>query len=137
MYQVTAGSDTLIETYPWYSVRIHLDCATTVQFGPWARGRQATAGHLAIAFHAKGRLLRSYSMLDIAGSPDNVAASVSHYEVFREIEGFAWESSRAVFRVTTVDGRRLTFDPATGNLLGSVRAAGAAAAAGAKAPAYK
>ena len=143
VYRVTAGADTLLETYPWYSRRIHLQCNTPgvqggvsiVQFGPWARGSRATAGHLAIAFHANGRLLRSYSTLDIAGSPENVTASVSHYQVVRDVEGYVYAGSTpAVFRLETIDGRQLTFDPATGNLIGSVRAAGVA---GAEAPAYE
>ena len=93
---------------------------SAVQFGPWARGQQASASQLAIAFHAGGRLLRSYSTLDIAGRPDNVSASVSHYTVIRDVEGFATDDAgRVVFRVTTIDGRRLTFDPATGAQLGA------------------
>jgi hypothetical protein len=124
VYVVEAGEDRLVDTYPWYSSRMHLQCLTrlaegrnavsVVQFGPWARGRQASTGQLAIAFHAGGRLLRSYSTLDIAGSPDKVSASVSHYTVLGKVEGFVTEGSGSVFRVTTVDGRRLTFDPATG-----------------------
>jgi hypothetical protein len=148
VYRVAAGADTQLGTYPWYSRRIYVQCNTPgvqggvsiVQFGPWARGRQASASHLALAFHANGRLLRSYSTLDIAASPDNVTASVSHYQVVRDVEGYVYAGATpAVFRLETIDGRQLTFDPASGNLIGSVRAAGAGAAgaAGAKAPAYK
>ena len=126
VYRVESGADRLIESYPWYAPTLYLQCYTPglsgdavsiVQFGPWARGRQATAGHLAIAFHAKGRLLRSYSTLDIAGALDNVSASTSHYRVFGEVEGYVFESSTSrPFRLRTVDGRTLTFDSATGNL---------------------
>jgi hypothetical protein len=133
VYSVGAGEDRLIDTYSWYSGRMYLQCLTrlseeryavsVVQFGPWARGEKATPDHLAIAFHAGGRLLRSYSTLDIAGSPDNVSASVSHYTVLREVEGFATEGTASVFRVTTIDGRRLTFDAASGALLGVTRMA--------------
>ena len=128
VYIVEAGEDRLVDTYDWYSSTLHLQCLTrvaggrnavaVVQFGPWARGRQASREQLAIAFHAEGRLLRSYSTLDIAGSPDNVAASVSHYRVFGEIEGFVTEGAVSVFRAATVDGRRITFDPGTGAQLG-------------------
>jgi hypothetical protein len=126
VYRVMAGADRLIETYAWYAPRVELQCNTPglsgdavsiVQFGPWARGRQATADHLAIAFHANGRLLRRFSTLDIAGSPDNVSASVSHYQVFGEVEGYVYAGAVLVFRLNTTDGRRLTFEPATGNLL--------------------
>ena len=125
VYRVGFGADGLILTYPWYSPRIYVQCNTPgvplgisiVQFGPWARGSQASTSHLAIAFHANGRLLRSYSTLDIAGTPDNVSASVSHYQVFGEVEGFVYDGAVPVFRLHTTDGRRLTFEPATGNLL--------------------
>lgn len=126
VYRVESGADRLIESYPWYAATIHLQCYTPglsgdavsiVQLGPWARGRQATAGHLAIAFHANGRLLRSYSTLDIAGAIDNVSASTSHYRVFDVIDGYVFESATSrPFRLKTIDGRTLTFDPATGNL---------------------
>jgi hypothetical protein len=83
--------------------------------GPWARGQRASADHLAIAFHAGGRLVQRYSTLDIAGSPERVSASVSHYTVIREVEGFvSIGTGEPVFRLVTVDGRRLTFDPASG-----------------------
>jgi hypothetical protein len=86
-----------------------------VRFGPWSRGIEARADHLAIAFHAGGRLLRSYSTLDIAGVPENVSRSVSHYSVLEpQVEGFVPDGDRMVFRVRTVDGRRLTFEPSTG-----------------------
>jgi hypothetical protein len=131
VYRVASGADTLLGTYPWYSRRIYLQCNTPgvqggvsiVQFGPWARGRQANASHLALAFHANGRLLRSYSTLDIAASPDNVTASVSHYQVVRDVEGYVYAGSTpAVFRLGTIDGRHLTFEPATGNLLSTTPA---------------
>jgi hypothetical protein len=130
VYRVEAKQDRLVDTYPWFSPRIHLECSTrmpdgryavaVVQFGPWARGQTATAEHLAIAFHAGGRRLRSYSTLDIAGLPERVSASVSHYTVIREVEGFVTVGGASVFRLVTVDGRRLTFDSATGELLSGV-----------------
>ena len=130
VYWVEVKQDRLIDTYPWFSSGIHLQClarmpdgqyaVAVVQLGPWARGQTATAEHLAIAFHAGGRRLRSYSTLDIAGSPERVWASVSHYTVIREVEGFVTVGAASVFRLVTVDGRRMTFDPATGDLLSGV-----------------
>ena len=130
VYGVEARQDSVINTYPWFSSEVHLQCSTrmpdgsyevaVVQLGPLARGQRATAEHLAIAFHAGGRRLRSYSTLDIAGSPERVWASVSHYSVIREVEGFVAVGAASVFRLVTVDGRLLTFDPATGALLSSV-----------------
>jgi len=141
VYAVDAGEDRLVDSYSWYAGTLHLQCLTRltdgrnavsiVQFGPWARGRAANRDQLAVAFHAGGRLLRSYSTLDIAGAPDNVAASISHYTVFRDVEGFVTADGKTVFRMTTVDNRRLTFDPGTGNLLERTDIAGA------KAPAHE
>jgi hypothetical protein len=129
VYRVAAGAETSLGAYPWYSRRIYLQCNTPgvqggisiVQFGPWPRGRQAATSRLAIAFHANGRLLRSYSRLDIAVTADNVSASKSHYQVVRNVEGYVYEGGKSVFRLNTTDGRRLTFDPATGNLLSTTQ----------------
>lgn len=132
VFLVDAGGDRLVDTYRWYSSQLHLECFTpvpqgsavaVVQLGPWARGSQASAGHLAIAFYAGGSLLRRYSTLDIAGTPNRVSRSVSHYGVFRTIDGFVTEGQTSVFRVVTVDGRQLTFEPGSGELVDSRPAA--------------
>lgn len=127
LYWVGRDRDRLVETYAWYSGRIYLQRLTrmpdgqfaisVVQFGPWARGQHANADDLALAFYARGALLRIYSTLDIAGSPERVAGSVSHYEVFKSVEGYELNGSLSAFAAMTVDGRRLLFNPATGDLL--------------------
>jgi hypothetical protein len=132
VYAVTARADVLLDSYSWYANQIRLACnvsapgeqsgTSIVQFGPWARGQKASEQALALAFHFRGRLLRRYSTLDIAGSPDGVSASVSHYTVIRQVDGYKTNASnRLVFEVVTVDGRRLTFEPTTGELVASVR----------------
>ena len=69
-------------------------------------------------FYRDGVLLRRYSTLDIAGRPENVRASVSHYEVIGEIAGYAWlDGNRYAFAVRTVDGRVLRFDAGTGEAI--------------------
>ncbi len=86
-----------------------------VSMGPWARGHQASADALALAFHFDGKTVREYSTLDIAGRPDNVSASVSHYTVIEEVLGFRWvRGNEYVFEVRTTDGRMLAFDAVTG-----------------------
>ena len=95
------------------------------------RSTSALLKHLISTASGASGLLRSYSTLDIAGAPDNVAASISHYTVFRDVEGFVTADGKTVFRMTTVDNRRLTFDPGTGNLLEKTDIAGA------KAPAHE
>lgn len=128
VWQVSDAQDTLVHSYDWFSQRIHLACnvsdgltpvgISVVRFGPWARGRAASREHFAIGFYFKGKKLKEYSTLDIAGDPENVSASVSHYTVIEEVLGYRWlEGNKAVFEVKTNDGRTLSFDAATGGLL--------------------
>jgi hypothetical protein len=131
LYRVAEGEDVLIATFPWYSQELRLQCnisgpggpgASLVRFGPWARGHEASANHLALAFYFDGALLARYSTLDLAGRPDNIEASVSHYQVIAKIAGYRPLGPEApstyVFDIETVDGRRLSFDPTTGKLRG-------------------
>lgn len=128
VWQVSEGQDTLVHSYDWFSQQIHLACNVSdgltpvgiavVRFGPWARGREASREHLAIGFYFKGKKLMEYSTLDIAGDPENVSASVSHYTVFEEVPGYRrLDGNKAVFEIKTSDGRVLSFDAATGELL--------------------
>ena len=126
VYQVGAAEDTLLHTFDWFSQRIHIECfvsppsgpvqTAVVRFGPWARGHQANDRQLALAFYFGGELKRRYSTLDIAGTPDNVSRSVSHYTVIEAVDGFRWlgSANRYEFVVRTSDGRTLRFDPSTG-----------------------
>jgi hypothetical protein len=131
LYRVERDADELIATFPWFSQELRLQCnlsgpggpgASLVRFGPWARGRAARAEDLALAFYFGGAPLARYSTLDLAGRPDNVWASVSHYRVIAEIIGYRPLGPDApgtyAFDLETVDGRRLSFDPATGMPLG-------------------
>lgn len=105
----TRRQDSLLASYDWFSRRIFLECnvasgdgpvaLSVVRFGPWARGQEAKAQDLALAFYRGPRLLRRYSTLDIAGRPSNVSASVSHYTVIDSVIGYRW-----------VDGNRYRFD---------------------------
>jgi hypothetical protein len=130
VYAVEAGADREIATYNWYAQRLRLACnvagrdgrlaASIVQFGPWPRGRAANAETLAFAFHRDGVLLRRYSTLDVAGRPENVQASVSHYQVIDDILGYAGlDGNRYAFGVRTVDGRVLRYDAGTGEAIAS------------------
>ncbi|MDA1314545.1 MAG: hypothetical protein O2968_14490 [Acidobacteria bacterium] len=125
--QVSDSQDTVVHSYDWFSQRVQIACnvsdgltptgVSVVRFGPWARGRTASSEHLAIGFYFKGKKLKAYSTLDIAGDPENVSSSVSHYTVFEEVLGYRWlGGNKAVFEVKTTDGRTLAFDPATGEL---------------------
>lgn len=129
LYRVAEGADVLIASFPWYSQELRLHCnisrngrlgASLVRFGPWARGHRASADDLALAFYFDGELLARYSTLDIAGRPDNVEASVSHYVVIAKVGGYRRLGPGApnayAFDIETTDGRTLSFDPTTGRL---------------------
>lgn len=127
IYQVERDTDLLLDHYDWFAQRLFLQCnmsrngdvgASIVRMGPWSRGQEAADDQLAIAFYFKGALLRSYSTLDIAGAPGNVAASVSHYQVIAEVPGYRWiDGDHYAFDIVTIDRRTLSFDPLTGDLL--------------------
>ena len=125
IYRVTDGDDELTDEYEWFSRRIYLVCnasdstrptgVAVVSMGPWARGHEAISDVLAMAFHFDGKTVYEYSTLNIAGEPENVSASVSHYTVIEEVLGFRWvRGNEYVFAVRTTDGRTLQFDAVTG-----------------------
>lgn len=130
VFLVSAGTDKLMHTYSWYAPQLFLECnvapvgkpvaVSVARIGPWPRGRHANAYDLAVAFYRGGQLLKQYSTLDIAGAAENVSASVSHYEVLDQIDGYRWRAANDyTFQVRTVDGRSLSFDAATGEQLRS------------------
>lgn len=98
IYVVESDADMLAATFDWYANRLRLECnvadasgvtaISVVEFGPWARGQEASDDVLALAFYWNGRLLRRYSTLDIAGRPSNVSASISHYSAIEEVLGY-------------------------------------------------
>ncbi len=127
LYEVSAEEDELLATYDWFSQQIYLNChvmrngapgVSVVRFGHWPSGHEANENDLALALYFNGEHLASYSTLDIAGTPDNVDASVSHYMVFSNVIGFRYTKSgdSQEFVVETSDGRTLAFDTATGKL---------------------
>ena len=122
IFRVEKDQDLPLHSFDWFSQRIYIACnvsdnktptgVSVVRFGSWARGHVASSDDLALGFYFKGKLLKEYSTLDIAGTPDNVSASVSHYTVIEEVLGYKWiDGNEYAFRVTTTDGRTLSFDP--------------------------
>jgi hypothetical protein len=112
-------NDILEATFDWYSSDIYLDDrGSVVRFGPWHRGMSASTNDLAIAFYLHKKLLKSYSTLEIAGSATNVSLSMSHYRVFGKIAGYRWiKGNDYAFDVTRSDGRQLSFDVRTGEII--------------------
>ena len=139
VYRVGDPEDVLVHVYDWFSQRLFVRCGpgddiTVVRAGPWHRGHDAEADHLALAFYRGGKLVKSYSTLDIAGGEEatdggisrykNVSASVSHYTVFASgperikitsSDGPVYTESWHIV-ATTVDDRSLTFDMKTGEV---------------------
>ncbi len=139
IYQVGDLEDVLVRKYDWFSQALFVRCrpgngTVVVRVGPWQRGHDPRADHLALAFYQDGKLIRRYSTLDIAGSERaepgafsryrNVSASVSHYTVFDSGPALTkiTETIGATFKedwvieATTIDGRVLVFDLETGEL---------------------
>ena len=117
VYRVAVPEDKLLTTYNWYAPNVVLAATdkgvSVIRFGPWPRGHKAD-NQLAIAFYLDGKLLKSYSTLDIAGTADNVSFSVSHYTV---IQKHYRNSDGAAYDVETTDGRIISFDPMTGEII--------------------
>jgi hypothetical protein len=71
VFRVKAEADELLAEYPWYALRMHLACGdgnpVLIRIGPWPRGSRPSQDDLGIAFYRAGRLVRTHSMLDIAG----------------------------------------------------------------------
>lgn len=139
IYQVGDSEDVLVRKYDWFSQVLFVRCrpgsdTLVVRVGPWQRGHNPSADHLAIAFYRGGRETRQYSTLDIAGDEKaetgafskykNVSASVSHYTVFASEPEMVKITSNVgpvfkedwVIEATTIDGRTLVFDTASGEL---------------------
>ena len=128
VFLVGKEQDAPLHSYDWFSQQIFIACnvsdsktptgVSVVRLGPWSRGRVARADQLAIGFYFKGRMLKEYSTLDIAGSPENVSASVSHYTVIEKVLGYRQlGGNHALFDVETVDGRTISFDAASGEIV--------------------
>jgi|AP12_2_1047962.scaffolds.fasta_scaffold41218_2 hypothetical protein len=132
--------DMPVASHGFFASQLYLSCRVIGEdgvpavamagLGPWPRGSKPDGDTLAIAFFHGGREVARYSTLDIsAGKPDAASCSVSHYQVIGDIEGYQRnDDDREIFVLTTVDGRRLSFDAATGALLETI--AGQAPAGG-------
>jgi hypothetical protein len=121
VYLVREGEDQLESSYPWYSNEVYLSDmpggVSVVRLGISVRGLSAKREDLAIGFYFSGKTLKEYSTLDIAGTPDNVGRSVSHYTVFKEVAGYRETKGGAIFDVVAVGGRVSSFNVRTGEIL--------------------
>ena len=139
LYRVGDARDSVEHRFDWFSQKLFVRCSLAndtlvVRIGPWHRGHDPRADHLAIAFYKGGTLLRRYATLDIAGGKKakdggiskyaNVSVSVSHYTVFESGPEMVKVTTNVgpvftenwIIKATTVDGRALVFDMASGEL---------------------
>jgi hypothetical protein len=134
VYRVEKEQDVLVHTYDWYSPNMYVSGAnrkvSIVRFGHWSTGHQASSNDLALALYYDGKMLKSYSTLDIAGQPENVQTSVSHYTWCKRIVGYGHyalpPSANSIygFGIETLDGRKLCFNVTTGERLKDLRRVG-------------
>lgn len=114
---------TLTELYRargWYSFQVFIsnDGRSAVQMGPWNRGHQLDASHLALAFHRDGKLIRRYSTADLVRSPERLHFSKSHYQWLAETPAkFGWSNQ---FELTTCDDLTYSFDVTTGEIKSTI-----------------
>ena len=139
LYRVGDARDIVERRIDWFSQKLFLRCGLAndtlvVRVGPLHRGHDPHADHLAIAFYKGGTSLKRYSTLDIAGGEKakdggfskyaNVSASVSHYTVFEAEPEMVKVTTNVgpvftenwIIKATTVGGRALVFDMASGEL---------------------
>lgn len=124
IYAVNKDGDKLLHTYPWFAPKIYLEgflgsnSFYVVQKGPWARGRRASAKHLAIALYKGPQLLKRYSSTDIFKVTGKLSNSVSHYRVFKKITGFQRPfGNQLVFEVMGFNNQTLMFNADTGAMI--------------------
>lgn len=126
--EVTPGSGTLFEvsavgqdkplwsTSGWYALDtfVSYDGRYLVRMGGWVVG-EPSRKHLAIAFYENGKLIKSYSTIEVLKNPSNVPRTVSTYRYLNEIIGFRPYTYE--FSIRTVEDIEYTFDVKNGNVM--------------------
>ena len=118
VYGVAKDADAFLCEYDWYASEMYLGGdgdRTLVRFGPWHRGQDPRADHLALGIYRDGKTLREYSTLELQQMGSGISRSVSHYTILQERRGFRWLKDNAyVYEVTGIGGKLFRFDLATG-----------------------
>lgn len=124
VYEVRRGFDKKLYTYDWFPGALMVERiprgVVLVRFGHWPGGTIPSDETLCFAFYLNGNLTKSYSTLDIAGSPNNVAKTVSHHRILRRTYPIRINpaSHKHEFAFETLDGRVLRFDVESGEQIG-------------------
>lgn len=123
VFDLAPSGQTQLFSFNWYAhdllVQRTPSGVALIRFGGWPGGRKASDKALAFSFYLGNKLLKTYSSLDIAESPDNVVSSVSHH-VYSHGPGkiiHNSEQKRFEFSIERVDGIVLTFNIENGELL--------------------
>lgn len=120
LYKVNAeGPDKLLwTTNRWYAFQVYIssDGMYLVRLGNWPRGHEPSKSHLAIAFYKKGKLIKSYSTLDLIKDLSVIRPTVSHYSYYKKVNGFVGEISYR-FSLVTVDDIEYIFDVSNGEIV--------------------
>lgn len=120
LYEVSAdGSNKLLwTTRGWYAFQVYIspDGMYLVRLGNWPRAYKPSKDHLAIAFYKNGKLIKSYSTLDLIKDLSAVRPSVSHYSYYKKIIGFIGDISYR-FSLITIDNIEYIFDISNGGIV--------------------
>lgn len=112
LYSLENGSRKEIWNVPFYASTNYLsnDGNFLISFGPWANSLE----NLAVSFHLKGKLLKSYRVKDLIEDPTKLSYSVSHLEWRSFSSDPSFTSSEQVFRIPLIDGHICDFEVKTG-----------------------
>ncbi|WP_435894710.1 hypothetical protein [Oceaniferula spumae] len=100
----------------WYSHQVFLsmDGRYLVRMGPWSPGRELSKDHVAVQFYKDGKLLKSYSTIDLVKDPKKIELTVNHY--FWRGPKCKLETDNK-FILDTIDGLRYVFDATSGEVI--------------------
>ena len=112
----STGEDSLLwRTEGWYSFKVYLsnNGKYLVRTGLWP-GQPIKTADLAFAFYENGKLIKSYSTVDLIKNKEEVEYSVSHYEFKRKVE---FDSFTNQLKLYTTDNYVYTFSIFTGDII--------------------
>ncbi len=110
----------LYRTTGWYShqVLVSMDAQYLVRMGPWNQGRELSKEHVAVEFYKDGKLLKSYSTIDLVEDPRKTQPTVSHYFWRGKTCEFDIDNK---FTLDTIDGIKYVFDATTGKVISKTK----------------
>jgi len=109
----------------WYAQQVFVveGGESLVRLGNWPRGLEPKADDLGVAFYTRGKLVKSYSTLDLVKDLGAVRPTVSHYDFLDRdappaLVGLHVDGSfHHVLRLRSVDGITWLFDSTSGEVV--------------------